>query len=133
MLNPACGPFNRRSCSFGARSLASVHKYLRIRDLCKELGIVACARIFAAKQERQAKTDAALVPLFPAARAGPDARFLRPPAGERHVGPGRPAAESGGANNIDRETYECRPFRVSEARRHDAKKIEDLFDGLSRK
>ena len=41
--------------------LASVHKYLRIRDLCKELGIFACVRIFAAEQERQAKTDACLV------------------------------------------------------------------------
>ena len=43
--------------------LASDHKYLRIRDLCKELGIVVCARIL--ERERQAKTDAGLVPLCP--------------------------------------------------------------------
>jgi hypothetical protein len=52
-------------------TLASVHKCLRIRDLCKELGIVACARIFAAERERQAKTDACLVLLCPLASMVP--------------------------------------------------------------
>jgi hypothetical protein len=51
--------------------VASVYKYLRICDLCKELGIFACVRIFAAKQERQAKTDACLVLLGPLARGNP--------------------------------------------------------------
>jgi hypothetical protein len=47
--------------------VTSDHKYLRICDLCKELGIIGGARIYiAAEQERQAKTDAlfgAVVPV----------------------------------------------------------------------
>jgi hypothetical protein len=39
--------------------------------LCKELGIFACVRIFAAEQERQAKTDACLVLLCPLASMVP--------------------------------------------------------------
>ena len=38
----------------------TINKYLRIRDLCKELGIVACE--LQPERERQAKTGASLVP-----------------------------------------------------------------------
>ena len=51
--------------------LASDHKYLRICELCKELGIVACGRILQAERERQAKTDACLVPSCPLASMVP--------------------------------------------------------------
>jgi len=51
--------------------LASVHKCLRICDLCKELGIFICTRNIAAERERQAKTDACLVPLCPLASMVP--------------------------------------------------------------
>jgi hypothetical protein len=47
--------------------LANDHKYLWICDLCQELGIKAARCIIALEQERQAKTDACLVPLCPLA------------------------------------------------------------------
>jgi pyruvate dehydrogenase (quinone) len=53
------------------RLLASVHKCLRIRDLCKELGIIVSTRILQAERERQAKTDACLVPSCPLASMVP--------------------------------------------------------------
>jgi hypothetical protein len=51
--------------------LASDHKYLRICDLCKELGIACLHAHIAAERERQAKTDAGLVPLCPLASMVP--------------------------------------------------------------
>ena len=51
--------------------LASVHKYLRIRDLCKELGNYCLRAHIAAERERQAKTDACLVPSCPLASMVP--------------------------------------------------------------
>src|SRR5271165_3976110 len=51
--------------------LESVHKCLRICDLCKELGILVCTRILQVERERQAKTDACLVPLCPLASMVP--------------------------------------------------------------
>jgi hypothetical protein len=51
--------------------LASVHKCLRIRDLCKELGIIVSTRILHTERERQAKTDACLVPSCPLASMVP--------------------------------------------------------------
>lgn len=53
------------------RELASDHKYLRICDLCKELGIACLHAHIAAERERQAKTDAGLVPLCPLASMVP--------------------------------------------------------------
>ena len=50
-------PRDRRRAS---RKLTSDHKYLRICDLCQELGITAALCIIAVEQARQAKTD----PLF---------------------------------------------------------------------
>ncbi len=52
-------------------ALASDHKYLRICDLCQELGIIAARCIIAVERERQAKTDACLVPLCPLASMVP--------------------------------------------------------------
>src|SRR5260370_35258969 len=56
---------------FPVRILASDHKYLRICDLCKELGIACLHAHIAAERERQAKTDAGLVPLCPLASMVP--------------------------------------------------------------
>jgi len=56
---------------FALESLASDHKYLRICDLCKELGIACLHAHIAAERERQAKTDAGLVPLCPLASMVP--------------------------------------------------------------
>ena len=55
---------------FRSTKLASDHKCLRICDLCKELGITVWTRILLLERERQAKTDACLVPLCPLARRG---------------------------------------------------------------
>jgi hypothetical protein len=55
----------------GISDLASDHKYLRICDLCKELGIACLHAHIAAERERQAKTDAGLVPLCPLASMVP--------------------------------------------------------------
>jgi hypothetical protein len=54
-----------------ALQLVSDHKYLRICDLCQELGIIAARCIIAVERERQAKTDACLVPLCPLASMVP--------------------------------------------------------------
>src|SRR5260370_35968477 len=51
--------------------IASDHKYLRICDLCKELGIACLHAHIAAERERQARTDAGLVPLCPLASIVP--------------------------------------------------------------
>ena len=51
-------------------ALASVHKYLRICDLCKELGIFISTRILQRSGSGK-KADACLVPLCPLASMVP--------------------------------------------------------------
>ena len=63
--------FGRVKGNMRREALASDHKYLRICDLCQELGIIAARCIIAVERERQAKTDACLVPLCPLARPYP--------------------------------------------------------------